>query len=62
MSQYNQNNQNEENRYQLVNHVAKRAKVLIHHDPAAQMSNHSAISQALTQKDEPQQPHSQVRP
>lgn len=44
--------QTEENRYQLVNNIAKRAKVLISHDPAAQLSNHRAIHEAMQQEDE----------
>lgn len=44
--------QTEENRYQLVNNIAKRAKVLISHDPAAQLSNHRAIHEAMQQEDD----------
>lgn len=43
----------EENRYQLVNNIAKKAKVLISHDPSAQLSNHRAIHEAMQQEDQP---------
>lgn len=43
----------EENRYQLVNNVAKRAKIMISHDSSSQLSNHRAIHAALQNKEEP---------
>ena len=44
-----------ENRYQLVNTIAKKAKVLINHDTNAQLSQHGAIHNAMTnEEDEPQ--------
>lgn len=44
----------EENRYQLVNNVAKRAKVLVTHDQyTAPPSNHNAIREAMQQEDDP---------
>lgn len=50
-------NQGAENRYQLVNTVAKKAKVMLTHDTAAQISNHNAINSAIKQqKEEPQPP------
>ncbi len=47
--------QAEDNRYQLVNNIAKRAKVLINHDTSAQLNNHRAIHEAMQQEDEPDQ-------
>lgn len=41
-----------ENRYQLVNNVAKRAKVMITHDTSSQLSNHKAIHAAIEHKEE----------
>lgn len=45
------------NRYQLVNTVAKQAKVIIRQDHGMQKSNHSAIREAMDHKDEPQVGH-----
>lgn len=42
----------EENRYQLVNTVAKKAKVIISHDMSAQISHNNAIRTAIESKDE----------
>lgn len=44
-----------ENRYQLVNSVAKKAKVLISHDSSAQLSHHNAIREAMQHEDEPRE-------
>ncbi|PKL76873.1 MAG: hypothetical protein CVV27_08055 [Candidatus Melainabacteria bacterium HGW-Melainabacteria-1] len=41
----------EDNRFQLVNNVAKRAKILINHDTSAQLSNHRAINEAMQQEE-----------
>lgn len=35
------------NRYQMVNTVAKQAKVIIHQDHSMQKSNHTAIREAM---------------
>lgn len=46
-----QENEQGGNRYNLVNHVAKRAKVILSHD-TSQLTNHRAINQAMQQIDE----------
>jgi len=46
----------EENRFQLVNSVAKKAKVIISHDMSAQISHNKAIRAAMDQKDDPLAP------
>lgn len=38
------------NRYQMVNTVAKQAKVIIHQDHSMQKSNHTAIREAMDTK------------
>lgn len=41
----------DDNRYQLVNNIAKRAKILINHDTSAQLNNHRAIHEAMQQEE-----------
>lgn len=45
-----------ENKYQMVNTIAKKAKVLINHDTNAQLSQQGAIHNAMAanEKDEAQ--------
>lgn len=42
------------NRYQMVNTVAKQAKVIIHQDHSMQKSNHTAIREAMDREPTPQ--------
>ncbi len=44
-----------ENKYQMVNTIAKKAKVLISHDTNAQLSQHGAIHSAMTNEEDESQ-------
>lgn len=50
----------ESNPFQLVNTVAKQAKVMVYHDPNAQLSRGKAINQAL-KANTPEAPVHKVR-